>query len=232
MVVDCDVGMHRWIAGPFHSPEMPLLRRLSKVFSEATGRAAANRAAIDLWIVTSKEDQVLTETGSDPTPPTLTLHVAALRRYAYALERNREEADDLVQDCLTRAIARTKAWSEIRNVRAYLFTILHNLHVDHVSRGRRAGTAVPLESVEHKLMTRPSQEESLRIRDLERALRVLPDDYRKAVLLVGLEGMSYREAATTLGIPIGTVMSRLSRGRETLRQLMATEARAKLRMVK
>lgn len=232
MVVFSDAGTDRWMVGGFPNPEMPLLRRLSKVFSEATGRAAANRAAIGLRIVTSKEDQVLTETGSDPTLPTLTLHVAALRRYAYALERNREEADDLVQDCLTRAIARTKAWSEIRNVRAYLFTILHNLHVDHVSRGRRAGTAVPLESVEHKLMTHPSQEESLRIRDLERALRVLPDDYRKAVLLVGLEGMSYQEAATTLGIPIGTVMSRLSRGRETLRQLMATEARAKLRMVK
>ncbi len=61
---------------------------------------------------------------------------------------------------------------------------------------------------------------------------MLPDDYRKAVLLVGLEGMSYQEAAATLGVPIGTIMSRLSRGRETLRQLMATEARAKLRMLK
>jgi RNA polymerase sigma-70 factor (ECF subfamily) len=120
----------------------------------------------------------------------------------------------------------------VRNVRAYLFTILHNLHVDRIARGKTAGTPVPLESVEHKLSSRPQQEESLRIRDLERALRILPDDYRKAVLLVGLEGMSYQEAATALGIPIGTVMSRLSRGRETLRQLMATEARGKLRLVK
>lgn len=175
----------------------------------------------------SKEELALPETG-----PTLTLHVAALRRYAYALERNREEADDLVQECLARAIARTKAWSEVRNVRAYLFTILHNLHVDRVSRGRRAGTEIPLESVEHKLTSRPRQEESLRIRDLERALRALPDDYRKAVLLVGLEGMSYQEAATALGVPIGTVMSRLSRGRETLRQFMARESRTKLRLVK
>ena len=166
------------------------------------------------------------------TEPTITLHVAALRRYAHALERNQEEADDLVQECLARAIARTKAWSEIRNVRAYLFTILHNIHVDRIARRRTAGTPVALESVEHKLMTRPAQEESLRIRDLERALRVLPEDYRKAVLLVGLEGLSYQEAATTLGVPIGTIMSRLSRGREALRQLMATEARAKLRMVK
>ncbi|MEM9684508.1 MAG: sigma-70 family RNA polymerase sigma factor [Pseudomonadota bacterium] len=166
------------------------------------------------------------------TGPTLMLHVAALRRYAYALERNREEADDLVQECLTRAIARTRAWSEVRNVRAYLFTILHNLHVDRIARKRTAGTSVPLEAVEHKLSSRPPQEDSMRLRDLERALRVLPEDYRKVVLLVGLEGMSYREAATTLGVPIGTVMSRLSRGRETLRQLMAKEVRTKLRVVK
>jgi RNA polymerase sigma-70 factor, ECF subfamily len=202
-------------------------RRLVQVFRKAAEQAIAACLAVGRTFMTSKEDLVLPETG-----PTLTLHVAALRRYAYALERNRDEADDLVQECLTRAIARTKVWSEVRNVRAYLFTILHNLHVDRVSRGRNAGTQVPLESVEHKLMSRPQQEESLRIRDLERALRILPDDYRKAVLLVGLEGMSYQEAATTLGVPIGTVMSRLSRGRETLRQLMATEAPTKLRLVK
>jgi len=201
--------------------------RFLRVFGEAVGRARAARRAVDRSLMTSKEDLVLPETG-----PTLTLHVAALRRYAYALERNRDEADDLVQECLARAIARTSTWSEVRNVRAYLFTILHNLHVDRVSRGRNAGTQVPLESVEHKLMSRPQQEESLRIRDLERALRILPDDYRKAVLLVGLEGMSYQEAATTLGVPIGTIMSRLSRGREALRQLMANEARTKLRLVK
>jgi len=202
-------------------------RRLVQVFRKTARQAVAACLACGRTFMTSKEDLVLPETG-----PTLTLHVAALRRYAYALERNREEADDLVQECLTRAIARTKAWSEVRNVRAYLFTILHNLHVDRVSRGRNAGTQVPLESVEHKLMSRPQQEDSLRIRDLERALRILPDDYRKAVLLVGLEGMTYQEAATTLGVPIGTVMSRLSRGRETLRQLMANEARTKLRLVK
>jgi RNA polymerase sigma-70 factor (ECF subfamily) len=232
MVVDFDAGTIRRAVDESRYPDAPVARRLLMVFSEATGRVAAICAAIGRTIVTSKEDQVLPETGPAPTLPTLTLHVAALRRYAYALERDREEADDLVQDCLARAIARTKAWSEIRNVRAYLFTILHNLHVDRVSRGRNAGISVPLEAVEHKLMSHPSQEETLRLRDLERALRVLPEDYRKAVLLVGLEGMSYQEAATTLGIPIGTVMSRLSRGRETLRQLMATEARAKLRMVK
>ncbi len=166
------------------------------------------------------------------TGPTLSLHVASLRRYAQALAGNREEADDLVQECLTRALARTKSWNEIRNTRAYLFTILHNVHVDRVVRNRRRGTVVPLDVVENKLSSQANQEDSLRIRDLERALRVLPEDYRQVVLLVGLEGMSYRETATTLGIPVGTVMSRLSRGRETLRQLMTNESHSNLRMVK
>ena len=227
MIVFHDFGAGRaWPGGiPYRAPAKD--QRFLQVFREAAGRAVAACRAIGRTFMTSKEDLVLPDTG-----PTLTLHVAALRRYAYALERNRDEADDLVQECLARAIARTSAWSEVRNVRAYLFTILHNLHVDRVSRGRNAGTQVPLESVEHKLMSRPQQEESLRIRDLERALRILPDDYRKAVLLVGLEGMSYQEAATALGVPIGTIMSRLSRGRETLRQLMANETRTKLRLVK
>lgn len=204
-----------------------VLRGFFEVFRERTRHLIIDRLGTGRSILPAQEDLTVPDTG-----PTLTLHVTALRRYANALEGNREEADDLVQECLARAIARTKAWSEIRNVRAYLFTILHNLHIDRISRGRTAGTPVPLEFVEHKLTAKPLQEEGLRIRDLERALRVLPDDYRKAVLLVGLEGMSYQEAAATLGVPIGTIMSRLSRGRETLRQLMATEARAKLRMVK
>ena len=202
-------------------------RGFFEVFRERTRRSIIDRLPFGRLIAPAQEDLVVPDTG-----PTLMLHVAALRRYANALEGNREEADDLVQECLARAIARTKSWSEIRNVRAYLFTILHNLHVDRISRGRAAGISVPLDAVEHRLTTKPSQEDGLRIRDLQRALRVLPDDYRKAVLLVGLEGMSYQEAATTLGIPIGTVMSRLSRGRETLRQLMAKDAHAKLRVVK
>ena len=174
-----------------------------------------------------QEDLKVPETG-----PTLSLYVTALRRYAMALSGDRDDADDLVQECLARAIDRTKDWNQVRNVRAYLFTILHNVFIDRVARGRNATKVVPLDVMESKLFDRPQQEDGLRIRDLDRALRVLPDDYRQVVLLVGLEGMSYRETAATLGIPVGTVMSRLSRGREALRRAMSTEAHGNLRMVK
>ena len=93
-----------------------------------------------------QEDLALPETG-----PALSAHVDSLRRYAYALADNREDADDLVQECLTRAIAKQRPWSQIRNTRAYLFSILHNVHVDRLSGQQRAGRAVSLELVENVL---------------------------------------------------------------------------------
>jgi len=166
------------------------------------------------------------------TGPMLSSHVESLRRYAFALAGNREEADDLVQECLTRAIAKQRPWSQIQNTRAYLFSILHNVHVDRSIGRRRSGTPVALELVENVLSSPAVQDGVLRVRDLERALRLLPEEHRRVVLLVGLEGMSYREVAEALGVPVGTVMSRLSRGREQLRCLMSAEPRAKMRMVK
>jgi RNA polymerase sigma-70 factor (ECF subfamily) len=166
------------------------------------------------------------------TGPALSAHVESLRRYAHALADNREDADDLVQECLTRAIAKQRPWSQIHNARAYLFTILHNVHMDRLSGRQRAGRTVALELVENSLTAPAFQDGALRIRDLERALRLLPDDHRRVVLLVGLEGMSYREVADVLDVPIGTVMSRLSRGREQLRKLMSADSQQTLRMVK
>lgn len=166
------------------------------------------------------------------TGPALSAHVESLRRYAYALAGNREEADDLVQECLTRAIARQRPWSQVQNTRAYLFSILHNVHVDRLSGRARSGQTVELGLVENLLSSPGYQDGALRMRDLERALRLLPEEHRRVVLLVGLEGMSYREVADTLDIPIGTVMSRLSRGREQLRRLMSAEPQRTLRMVK
>lgn len=147
-------------------------------------------------------------------------HVLGLRRYAMALAGNSIEADDLVQECLARALSRVHVWSKVRDHRAYLFTILHNIYVDDIARQRRHGIPVPIEDATPILRALPNQQERIEIRDLKRGLAALPDSYRSVILLVGLEGMSYRQAADVLGVPIGTIMSRLFRGREMLRRHM------------
>jgi RNA polymerase sigma-70 factor, ECF subfamily len=111
-------------------------------------------------------------------------------------------------------------WQPATDLRAWLFTILHNQHVNDVRRGVREGAAIPVEEVASAPTVDTNAGASLQLRDLERALARLPDEQRQVILLVGLEGMRYEEVATILGIPIGTVRSRLSRGRETLRVLM------------
>ena len=145
-----------------------------------------------------------------------------LRRYARALAGQRDDADDLVQDTLERAWSRLHLWRGVADMRAWLFGIMHNLHVDGARRPR-IGT-VPLDDDEHgqaaELQVAPAQHERLALLDLQSALDALPIEQKEVLLLVGLEDMSYADAARTLGVPIGTVTSRLSRGRERLRALM------------
>lgn len=143
-----------------------------------------------------------------------------LRRYARALTRDVVAADDLVQDCLARALAKRHLWQPGTDLRAWLFTILHNQHVNQVRRALREGGAVMAEELDPMRASAPSQTKSLELRDLERALGQLPQEQRAVILLVGLEAMRYEEVAQILDVPVGTVRSRLSRGRETLRQLM------------
>jgi RNA polymerase sigma-70 factor (ECF subfamily) len=146
--------------------------------------------------------------------------IPRLRRYARALTRDVTAADDLVQDCLTRALGRIHLWQEGTDLRAWLFTILHNQYVNHVRRSAREGSAVALSETEPTLTSRPNQGKRLELRDLERAIAKLPDEQRSVLLLVGLEGMRYEEVASVLDVPVGTVRSRLSRGRDMLRHLM------------
>jgi RNA polymerase sigma-70 factor (ECF subfamily) len=151
-------------------------------------------------------------------------HIPGLRRYARSLVRDIAGADDLVQECLTRALVKLHLWREDTDLRAWLFTILHNQHVNHIRRSIREGATVELSEVTPLLLSRPAgQEKCLELRDLDRALGQLPVEQRAVILLVGLEGMSYVDAAGVLGIPAGTVRSRLSRGREALRDLMGLE---------
>ena len=146
--------------------------------------------------------------------------IPRLRRYARALTRDVNAADDLVQDCLTRALGRLQLWQEGTDLRAWLFTILHNQYVNHVRRSAREGNAVAVSDSEPLLTTRPAQSKRIELRDLERAIAKLPDEQRSVLLLVGLEGMRYEEVASVLDVPVGTVRSRLSRGRDLLRHLM------------
>jgi RNA polymerase sigma-70 factor (ECF subfamily) len=147
-------------------------------------------------------------------------HIVGLKRYAVALLGDSIEADDLVQECLVRALSREHVWTRVRDRRAYLFTILHNIYVDRRAQHSRYGYAVPIEDVAYHLSCPPKQLERLEIRDLKKALGELPDNYKVVILLIGLEGLSYRQAADVLEVPIGTIMSRLSRGRELLRRYM------------
>lgn len=146
--------------------------------------------------------------------------IPRLRRYARALARDVAAADDLVQDCLARALGKLHLWQEGTDLRAWLFTILHNQYVNLVRRSVREGAAVGLSETEPLLTRGPHQSRSLELRDLERAIAKLPEEQRAVILLVGLEGMRYEEVAEVLDVPVGTVRSRLSRGREALRRLM------------
>ena len=152
------------------------------------------------------------------TPDDLLSWVPRLRRYARALAGNRDDADDLVQDTLERAWARSALWRGVADMRGWLFSIMHNLHVDGVRRPRLPTQAIDEDTPEVAMA--PTQGERLAVLDLQAALDQLPSEQREIVLLVALEDMSYADIAQTLGIPIGTVMSRLSRGRERLRALM------------
>jgi RNA polymerase sigma-70 factor (ECF subfamily) len=154
----------------------------------------------------------------------LEAEIPRLRRYARALARGDfSRADDLVQNCLARAVAKQHLWQTGTDLRAWLFTILHNQYVNHVRRSAREGTSIPIEDMAAVLPVSSNAMPSLELRDLEIAMSKLPDEQREAILLVGLEGMSYDEVASVLQIPVGTVRSRISRGRDQLRRLMGVE---------
>ena len=147
--------------------------------------------------------------------------IPRLRRFARGLARDPVLADDLVQDCLERALQRVHLWQSGTNMRAWLFTILRNLYINQIRKQTRRGVETPYdEMLDSAGSTGPNQEQSLAVRDMKQALAQLPEDQRETLLLVGLEGMSYKETAEIQGVPVGTVMSRLSRGRQALRHLM------------
>lgn len=146
--------------------------------------------------------------------------IPALRRYARALVRDRTAADDLVQDCLERAVSH---WHQRRDgsVRAWLFTILHNLAVSQFRQTATRGRHMPIDDAgERELVSAAAQEHRMVYQDVLNKLARLPEEQRSVLLLVAVEDFSYADAAKMLNVPVGTVMSRLSRARQRLQQEM------------
>ncbi|KIL98685.1 DNA-directed RNA polymerase specialized sigma subunit sigma24-like protein [Paramagnetospirillum magnetotacticum MS-1] len=146
--------------------------------------------------------------------------IPGLRRYARALSGDVSQADDLVQDCLERALSRLTLWRRDSNLRAWLFTILRHVWIDELRRRKIRPELNGMDDVMDSAATAPNQMDRLAVRDLGAALALLAPEQREAVLLVGLEAMSYAEVAAVTGVPVGTVMSRLKRGRDRLALLM------------
>lgn len=149
----------------------------------------------------------------------LVAHIPQLRRYARALTGDPWAADDLVQDTLERACGRWQLWKAGSDLRAWLFAVMHNLFVDDARRAvRQAGQRVGIDDLADEL-TAPDEAPEQAI-DLQRCLMRLPHDQREVLLLVTLQDLSYAEVARITGTPVGTVMSRLSRARTRLHELM------------
>ena len=155
--------------------------------------------------------------------------IPRLRRYARALVGDRASADDLVQDTLERAWTKLHLFRQGTDLRAWLFTVMHNVHVNRIRAARQTDA---LDEDMPELAQRAAQGDSLVVRDLERAIAALPAAQREVLLLVALEDLSYEETARVLDIPVGTVMSRLARAREKVRALMSGKSMTKLQVVK
>jgi RNA polymerase sigma-70 factor (ECF subfamily) len=149
----------------------------------------------------------------------LEAEIPALRRYARALLRDSVRADDLVQDCLERAVAKRGTWRRHGNLRAWLFTIMHNLHANQVRSLARRPAGLPLDQAPEPSIA-AGQIERVAANEVLAALELLGEDQREVLVLVAVEQLRYREVAEILDLPLGTVMSRLGRARETLRQAL------------
>ncbi len=160
--------------------------------------------------------------------------IPRLRRYARALIRgDHSRADDLVQDSLEHAWSRWHLWRRGSDLRAWLFTIMHNVYVNDLRRYRDGPGFISLGNEHDNIAVDAARaEESLMLDDLHAAIDALPTEQRAVVLLVSLEGLRYEQVAEVLAVPVGTVMSRLSRGRQQLRTLLSEPRGPRMRRVK
>src|SRR6476619_2317993 len=153
----------------------------------------------------------------------LTELLPRLRRFAHALSRNGADADDLTQGTVERALRSRDQWEPGTRLDSWLYRIMRNLWIDTVrSRGRKEDLHAPVEEAERiGEDPRPAIEASIDIQKAMAAMQRLPDEQREVVALILVEGFGYRECSEILGLPIGTVSSRLVRGRTALLQIMS-----------
>ena len=159
----------------------------------------------------------MTARPQDSFVAALTAQLPALRRYARVLIGSATEADDLVQDCIERALRQWTKLEHVERIGGWLRSIVHNIHIDELRRKRRQGISVDLTTAEDLSANMSFVRDPAAAIDFDRALSSLTYEHRQILLLVGMEGLSYRETAGELGVPLGTVMSRLARARERLR---------------
>jgi RNA polymerase sigma-70 factor (ECF subfamily) len=171
----------------------------------------------------SVEDKKAPARRSGPRDEIYSLIVAEiprLRRYSRFLVRDPELADDLVQECLTRAVAKLDTWEVGSNMRAWLFVILHNAYISHWRRVKRSPATVEMSPSDPAFAVVGTQEQHLGMIDVQTAFNKLGEDHKQILLMVGVEGLRYEDAAVALDLPVGTVRSRLFRARSALRQLL------------
>ena len=155
--------------------------------------------------------------------------IPRLRRYARSLLRDRDAADDLVQDSLERALSRRESWTTGDSPRRWLFTIMHHLFVDQLRRAKRHVQAVTMMPETIDALAAPAQQpDKVASAEVLSALQHIAPERRAALTLVAVEGFSYADAANVLGIPAGTLMSRIARGREELRSILDDVSRRKM----
>jgi RNA polymerase sigma-70 factor (ECF subfamily) len=175
---------------------------------------------------------------SDTLPdPDLIAALPRLRRYARVLTGDLNRADDLVQDTLTRAWAKRELWHEGSDLRAWLFTIMHNVHINQFPLRQREFSEISLDVDEGALIAweipvRATQSDRLELAELFAQIGRLPDEQREVLLLAAVEELRYQDIAKVVGVPIGTVMSRLSRAREKLRRVTGDAYSTPLKVVK
>jgi len=151
--------------------------------------------------------------------------IPRLRRYARYLTQDKQSADDLVQDCLEKAWKKRNTWRAGSNLRAWLFTIMHNVFLNALRRKKISDNYL---QSQHTTEPEVSDEHNLVLRDLEICLAKLKPEYREVLILASVENLTYKEISEVINAPLGTVMSRLSRGRESLREIMSGPTKPKL----